>query len=438
MLTKEENDIITQTGPGTPCGEFLRRYWQPVALSEELPPGGAPLPVRLLGEDLVLFRDDKGRPGLVGLHCSHRGADLSYGRAENGGLRCIYHGWLYDTHGRCLDQPGEPGGGEHRDQIRHPTYPCHEAADIIFAYFGSGDPPLLPNYEGLRAPKEHRFVRKFFQECNYLQATEGNIDPVHQSFLHRQLRGGDGQDEPMGTAGTHASNLTLYREDICPQIEVEAADFGLRIFALRRSVPSAGEGKQWVKILNFVMPNLCFVPGEMGKDGYNINWHVPIDDTRHWKWMITFSRSCPIDKEAFRVRYQEAVTPGYRPIRNQENRYLQDREQMKDQWFSGLGSYFPVHDVWATDSQGPIQDRTKEILGYTDKAITAVRRVMLRAIRGLQEGKEPPHVIHDPRKNRFPEIVVLSEVTQSSEDWRTCWRKKARANALEAGLRVGL
>ena len=152
MISQEENDLLTRTNPGTPCGEMMRRYWQPVALSEELPQRGAPLPVRLLDEDLVLFRDDQGRPGLLGIHCSHRGADLSYGRVEDGGLRCIYHGWLYDIHGRCLDQPGEVKGGEHRDSVRHPAYPCEEAAGVIFAYLGPGDSPLLPAYEFLNAP----------------------------------------------------------------------------------------------------------------------------------------------------------------------------------------------------------------------------------------------------------------------------------------------
>ena len=147
MITQEENDLLTRVDPGTPAGALLRRYWQPVALSQELPEGGAPVPVRLLGEDLVLFRDDQERLGLLGLHCAHRGADLSYGRLEDGGLRCIYHGWLYNIHGRCLEQPGEPGGGEHRDQIRQPAYPCEERGGVIFAYLGPGEPPLLPGLD---------------------------------------------------------------------------------------------------------------------------------------------------------------------------------------------------------------------------------------------------------------------------------------------------
>src|SRR5712692_6585710 len=169
MLTKEQNDLLTQTGPGTPGGALLRRYWQPVALAEELPPGGPPRSVRSLGEELVLFRDEGGRPGLLGLHCPHRGADLSYGRLEDGGLRCLYHGWLYDVAGRCLEQPGEPAGSTFKEKIRHTAYPCQEAGGMIFAYLGPGEPPLLPAYLLMGVPAEHVFLRKYFQECNYLQ-----------------------------------------------------------------------------------------------------------------------------------------------------------------------------------------------------------------------------------------------------------------------------
>ncbi|HZT05959.1 MAG TPA: Rieske 2Fe-2S domain-containing protein, partial [Chloroflexota bacterium] len=147
MLTKKENERLTRVGPGTPAGELLRRYWQPAALSEELPRGSAPLPIRLLGEDLVLFRDEEETPGLLGLHCAHRGADLSYGRLEDGGLRCIYHGWLYDRTGRCLEQPGEPAGSRFHERVRQTAYPCIERSGVIFAYLGPGKPPLFPAYE---------------------------------------------------------------------------------------------------------------------------------------------------------------------------------------------------------------------------------------------------------------------------------------------------
>src|SRR3954469_1605157 len=174
MLTREENELITRTGPGTPGGDLLRRYWQPVALQEDLPVDGPPQPVRLLGEDLVLFRDEQGQPGLLGIHCAHRGADLSYGRVEDGGLRCIYHGWLYDRNGRCLEQPGEPAGSTFHERIRQTAYPCEELAGMVFAYLGPGEPPLLPNYDFLHAEPGHSFVVKIYQDCSYLQGNEGN------------------------------------------------------------------------------------------------------------------------------------------------------------------------------------------------------------------------------------------------------------------------
>ena len=183
MMTKEENDLLTQTDRGTPMGELMRRYWQPVALSEELPQGGAPIPVKVMGEELVLFRDEKGKLGLLGIHCPHRGADLSYGRVEDGGLRCIYHGWLFDARGKCLDQPWEPGGGEHRDQIQHTAYPCHEQAGGIFAYMGPGDPPCFPNYEFLTAPPGHTCVDQAFSRSKLFADERGQFRHPSPSLL---------------------------------------------------------------------------------------------------------------------------------------------------------------------------------------------------------------------------------------------------------------
>lgn len=423
MISKEENNLLTETGPGTPCGELMRRYWQPAALSEELPPGGTPLPVRLLSEDLVLFRDDQGRPGLIDLHCPHRGADLSYGRLEDGGLRCIYHGWLFNNQGHCLDQPGEAGGGKHKDAIRLRAYPCREMAGIIFAYLGPGDPPLLPAYELLTAPEDHRFIRKGYSECNYLQGNEGNIDPVHLSFLHVML------DENLARSGRPAEYVnvrggnnsvnSLLGANLAPTIEVEVEDFGLRIYTWR----PVSDNKAYLRVSNFVMPNLCAVPGETQGAGYLINWHVPIDDGHHWKYMMTFSREAPLNKEIFQKRYTAEIGPDYRPVRNQANRYRQDRDEMKTKTYTGLGTFFPAHDFYATESQGPIQDRTKEITGHSDKAIVGARKLILNAIKDIQEGREAQHVIRDPKKNRFPHMVVISQSVPSSTDWKNYTRK---------------
>ena len=185
MLSKEQNDLITQAGPGTPCGQLLRSYWQPILTSEELPPGAPPLPLRIMSEELVLYRNADGSLGMLGLYCPHRGTDLSYGRIEDGGLRCLYHGWLFDAKGHCQDQPAEKGGGAFRDKIRHIAYPVREMGGLVFAYMGEGEPPLIPNYNFLTAPEDYRIAFRVVQDCNWVQAMEGSIDPAHTSFLHR-------------------------------------------------------------------------------------------------------------------------------------------------------------------------------------------------------------------------------------------------------------
>ena len=256
MISQEENSLLTQTGPGTPCGDLMRRYWQPVALTAELPAGANPMSVRIFSEDLALFRDAQGHPGLLGIHCSHRGTDLSYGRVENGGLRCLYHGWLYDIRGRVLEQPGEPGGEAKREEIRHLAYPCREAGGVIFAYMGSGEPPLLPNYEFLAVPEERRTVTKILVNCNYLQANEGNIDPVHLSFLHQKLE--ESESDPRRIVrGSDASDNSLLAKDIAPAIEVEVTDYGLRIYAIRKS----DAANCYLRVTNFILPNLAAFGG---------------------------------------------------------------------------------------------------------------------------------------------------------------------------------
>jgi len=408
MISREESELLTRVGPATPMGELLRCYWQPIVLSEELPPGGPPKPLKILGEDLVLFRDDQGRPGLLGLHCSHRGTDLSYGRIEDGGLRCVYHGWLYDLHGSCLDQPGEPDGGKSRDAIRHPSYPCKEYGDLIFTYMGRGEAPLLPAFENLVAPSSHRFIRKYYQECSFLQANEGNIDPIHLSYLHAQFeeKYWSSRDRHLPIKGTPVTSMAMYKHDRAPRIETEIADFGVRIFSSRQT----GDGKTYLRVSNFILPNLCAVPGPMGPDGFNMNWHVPIDDEHHWKYMITFRRSAPLDKEEHKKSFEADITPDYRLIRNRGNRFQQDREEMKTKTYSGMGPSFVAHDAFATESQGPIQDRTGEHLVSSDQAIVASRKLLVKSIRDIQDGREPPLVFRDAASDAAPGIVVLSEV----------------------------
>ena len=418
MITAEENQLLTQTAPQTACGELMRRYWQPAALSEELPPGGAPLKVRILSEELVLFRDDQGRPGLIGLHCSHRGTDLSYGRVEDGGLRCLYHGWLYDICGRVIDQPGEPGGGANKAAIRHRAHPCQESGGVIFTYLGPGEPPLLPNYEFLTVPAERRTVVKAFYECNYLQGNEGNIDPVHLSFLHQYLS--EAQVARLRVVqGVNATDNTLLGKDVAPNIEVEVTNFGLRIYTTR----NAPQDQRYLRVTNFVMPNLAAFGGSTVGDGYAVHWHVPIDDHSHWKYIFAFNRDKDLD-DFLRTRSRMELAADYRLTRNGANRYQQDRASMKTQTFTGVGSNFQVHDAFATESQGSVQNRTEENLVSSDKAIVAARKLILNAIKDVQQGREPQHVIRDAQKNSFANLVVLSDVIPMSADWKAHTRSR--------------
>ena len=227
MLSQEQNDLITRVGPGTAAGGLLRRYWQPVALVDELAGSQRPIkPVKLMGENLVLFRDDKGRYGLIERACPHRGTDLAYGRLENGGLRCAFHGWLFDIEGQCLETPAEPVGSQLCKGIKQRSYPVVEKAGIIWAYLGEGEPPVFAEIDCFVAPDSHTFAFKGHMNCNWLQALEVGIDPSHASFLHRFFEDEDtsnayGKQFRGASAGTDMPMTRIMREFDRPIINVE-------------------------------------------------------------------------------------------------------------------------------------------------------------------------------------------------------------------------
>jgi phthalate 4,5-dioxygenase oxygenase subunit len=407
MLTREENDLVTQTGASTPCGRFLRSFWQPAALSDELPPSGPPIPLRLFGEDLVMFRDAQGQIGLLDVHCSHRGTDLSYGRLEDGGLRCVYHGWLYDVSGRCLETPAEPPGSNLHLRVRHPAYPCREVGGVIFTYMGTGDSPLLPNYEVLAAPPERRFATKHYLECNWLQGLEGSQDGTHTRFLHRFLQQTYGEyHKPRGEGADdddveyRYSPLGAYAG---PE-RVEENDFSVWAFRHGHGGPE------------YTFPSLCLTgsPAMGPGNGYMIYWRVPIDDTHHWQFALTFRRAGTMSEGYKETRGM--MTADYHFIRNKRNRYLQDREEQGTMTFTGIGSEYPPQDAMANETQGPIQDRTRELLGVADMSIAAWRRMLLRAIRAVEEGREPLGVIRDPRVNEVDPLFLKRNVPPTEAD----------------------
>jgi hypothetical protein len=290
---------------------------------------------------------------------------------------------------------------------------------VIFAYLGPGEPPLLPAYEFLTVPTENRFVTKLFSDCNYLQGNEGNQDPVHLSFLHT-----------INTDSARASNPLEGRER-APRIECEATDWGVRIYAIRPE----GADARFVRISNAVLPNLtCFAGGP--SDGHSVNWHVPIDDTHHWKYTFIFRRGGSLDQQATAAS-RAGVDSRYHPTRNKANRYLQDREEQRSLTFTGMGTIFQIHDLCVTEGPGPIQDRTTEHLGASDAGIIATRKRLLSAIGDVQAGRDPPHVVRNPEDNRFPDLVTVAQVVPDGVDHHVFWKptsNRARAAVGAAGI----
>lgn len=419
MFSKEDNETLARTGPGTKAGNLLRQYWQPVAALADLPANGAPLPLKVMGEDLVLFRDETGTLGLIGLHCSHRGADLSYGRVEGGGLRCIYHGWVFDVNGKCLEQPNEPAARTFCDRIKHPAYPVQTGGGLVFAYMGEGQPPVLPQLECLAAPDSQLFLWKFRERCNYAQGLEGDIDPFHLNFLHRAM-----QLESASTAPGGSTQYYDFYSRGTPRLEVERTRFGLRIFTMREL-----DNRAYLRVTNFMMPNVAIVSGPTGDNGYTLLWHVPEGDDGHIKYMLNFQRTGPINKEVMQKVYELHVIPGtnLETHRNKENRWLQDREDMKAGWFAGLGPSFSVHDNWVTESMGPIYDRSKENLGYSDMAVVAARHQILSGIASVEAGKEPIGRHHDMKSAQLKDLIVSSGIVENTKEYRAEFAKQLEA-----------
>jgi phthalate 4,5-dioxygenase len=395
-----QTDLMTLTGPGTPGGHLLRSYWQPIILTREFPRGTPPRPLRVMGEDLVLFRDDKGRLGLLGLNCPHRCADLSYGRVEDGGLRCVYHGWLFDVDGNCLHQPSEPGGGKGREHYKHLSYPCVERSGAIWTYMGKTKPPLFPSYPALRGSNAYRYTASWRSNCNYLQANEGNIDPVHTSYLHSY---------DLTEANEYSRrSASVFAVDGAPKLSVVPSRYGLRIFAERR-VPNSS--KRILRVTNFIMPNACAIGGSetgLGRGGLSMFWHVPIDDSHHWRFEFMFHSKKRLPYEVIDRLYSAERLPDGSSRRNASNRYLQDLGRMGSE-FAGMGHNFPTHDLFVTESQGEILDRTKENLVTSDIAIAHARRQLLAAIKDVQEGRDPVGIFRQGDTNDCRDLLVLTE-----------------------------
>src|SRR5438105_9835444 len=296
MLNREDNERLTRVGPHTPMGNTLRRYWLPALLSSELPhPDGDPVRVRLLGEDLVAFRDSNGKPGLLHNNCPHRGASLFFGRNEEGGLRCVFHGWKFDVMGQCVDMPNEPPESDFKHKVQATAYPTREKAGLIWTYMGPPEKqPPLPDLEWMRAPAGQAWVSKTFESCNYLQAMEGGLDTSHSSFLHRDLTG-------EGLANPRVRSTA-------PRLEVLNTDYGY-MYASIRHLPD--DRQNFVRVYHYVMPFYQLRAGGSPKTLGNTDGHmwVPIDDSTCWTWNFHFRHDKPQAYEEWQ-RYEHNMGRG--------------------------------------------------------------------------------------------------------------------------------
>jgi phthalate 4,5-dioxygenase oxygenase subunit len=424
MLKPQENERITRVGLGTPMGEALRRYWHPVLLSDELSENdGAPIRVKLLGEDLIAFRDSEGKVGLLDAFCPHRRAPLFFGRNEECGIRCVYHGWKFDSSGKCVDMPSEPPDSLFRTKVAITAYQTYEASGVIFAYLGSpAESPEPPNFEWMRAPETHRFVSKTFEDCNWLQAMEGGIDSAHGSFLHNEKLGDD-------------ANVVRNR-DKHPRLDVEKTSYGFSYTSTR----DLGDDGFYVRVYHFVMPyvqlraTVSALEGKGRAEVPKFDGHiwVPIDDHTCYVYNMLWSYDAeiPITPE-YREWWEHFVgrgkddflpVPGFKLKANRTNDYFIDRERQKYKTYTGIVG-INTQDYALQEGMGAIVDRSKEHLGTTDKAIIVARQLLSEACDEVAAGMAP----RGNRAQTYQNVRPYDDFVPKGKTWQEVWAGEVSA-----------
>jgi phthalate 4,5-dioxygenase oxygenase subunit len=422
MLSAEDNELLTRVGPGTRMGELLRRYWTPALLVSEAPdPDGVPVRVRLLGEDLVAFRDSTGRVGLIQENCPHRGASLFFGRNEECGLRCPYHGWKFDADGACVDMPSEPPASTFKDRVRAKAYPTHESGGIVWTYMGPADAqPHFRDFGTESLEPEHVQATKMHSTCNWIQAMEGNLDTSHISWLH-QFNGiedlpDDGSDKP--GYPSNPSSWRFWRHDRAPRLEIEDTWYGFKYVGIR----TTPNGNTHVRMSAYCYPyNTAIATVPLGA---RQSLFVPIDDENCWRYSVTTRvienprgiGGAPLFSVApFKLARAEVAGNGIvaREYRA-DNDYGIDREEQRTLTYSGVAE-FASQDLMVTESMGPIYDRSQERLGTSDKAIIRMRRLLLAAAKDVAAGGEAPAT---SAEHDYFEVRSAEKILEDGEDWR--------------------
>jgi len=377
MLSREDNELLTQVGPGTPMGELWRRFWIPGLLSSELSgPDCPPIRFRLLGEDLVGFRDTNGNVGVVVENCPHRGASLFFGRNEESGLRCVYHGWKFDVTGSCVDMPNEPPESNFKHKVRVMAYPAMEWGDAIWVYMGPPAlRPPLPEFEWCRVPASHRSVGKYFSDASYAQGMEGDVDSAHVSFLHRWLNPADNP--------TQETRNGLIQDDGAPRLFVRETDYGF-MYGARRLL---ADGTYYWRVTQWLLPCFSLVPNPNFPRGGRV--YVPVDDKHTVVFSYWYHPERPLRDDDPKIFLPLMHAGTFQPIMTRENDFMIDREAQRTKTFSGIPFDGVSQDLAIVQSMGHIVNRTRERLGTADVAIIAARRILLRLAKQLRDGMEP-------------------------------------------------
>jgi phenylpropionate dioxygenase-like ring-hydroxylating dioxygenase large terminal subunit len=404
VLSKEDNDLITDTNPGTPMGEVFRRFWLPIALAEELPgPDSVPVRVKAMGEDLIAFRDSDGRVGLVDANCPHRGAPLFFGRNEESGLRCVYHGWKFDVDGRCTDIPNMPEGDTYREKIYIKHYPVVEKGDLLWAYMGpAASQPPFPHFLWADMPSSHRYVTKYRLECNYLQAMEGDFDQTHARFLHstldqnvrnpgNRLRGNgvDNLGAAVDQEDPYPVAVGSRRVRELPWTDLHESEVGMWLI----TAGTQPDGKSFASVHSAWMMPIFSQIGLAGPNTNGINMRVPIDNASIYIYRLRWSYD-PIpaseiaDYKHSGYSYPEMMPGSWTPKDNIHNDYNIDRVAQRNFSYTGIRA-FPTQDTALIENQwGPIADRTQEHLGSSDQQIIHIRRRLIATAKSLAAGDE--------------------------------------------------
>ncbi len=403
MLSKEDNELLTRIGPGTPMGNLLRCYWFPFLLSRDVHADGKPERLQLLGEDLLAFRDTNGAVGLVAERCPHRRASLYFGRNEQCGIRCIYHGWKFDVHGTCIDQPSEPEGSSFKDKIRIASYPCVERGGFVWTYMGVLPAPPLPRFEWMELPEERLIASMRVQCSNWAQALEGDFDQSHVSFLHSRLDVSDAENATITTSLVDR----IRAEDRHPVFEVESTPYGTCIAAGRR----APGGQRYWRLTQHLMPNYSMT-GPYGPNPKRF-WRVwvPMDDHtvvvlgvmyHPLRALTDEERALELTRSSvsniapeFRAPATSKPFGRYRALASIDNDFFQDRELQQTRSYSGIPEFW-AQDAAMQVSMGAICERNLEHLGTSDSAIIAVRKRLLTAAKELRDRETVPGEIADP------------------------------------------